>query len=148
MVNTTLNRKIHSSGYELFQQMQSERYTFNNNISLGTDFRFNAHNRMSVDLKAIIPRLNIKQDLHNTFIENGAKHEEFRNNDVTWNRQNYEGSLSYTHIFKPDVSDITIRGSVSKILGSRPSYYYMNEKPVSRVGWKSAYHGIAGRLQT
>lgn len=132
MVNTTLNRKIHSSGYELFQQMRSERYTFNNNISLGTDFRVNAHNRMSVDLKAIIPRLNIKQDLHNTFIENGAKHEELRNNDVTWNRQNYEGSLSYTHIFKPDVSDITIRGSVSKILGSRPSYYYMNEKPVSR----------------
>jgi len=132
LVNTTLNRKIHSSGYELFQQMQSVRYTFNNNISLGADFRINARNRMSVDLKAIIPRLNIKQELHNTFNELGTQYDEFRHNDVTWNRENYESSLSYTHIIKPDVSDITIRGSISKILGSRPSYYYMDNKPISR----------------
>lgn len=132
MVKTTLNRKVHSTGYELFQQMRSERYTFNNNISLGADFRFNARNRMSMDLKAIIPRLNIKQELHNTFMENGAGNEEWRNNDVTWNRQNYEGSLSYTHIFKPDVSDLTVRASVSKIVGSRPSYYYMDGTPISR----------------
>ena len=132
IVNTTLNRKVHSTGCELFQQMRSERYTFNNNISLGADFRFNARNRMSVDLKAIIPRLNIKQELHNTFMENGAGNEEWRNNDVTWNRQNYEGSLSYTHIFKPDVSDLTVRASVSKIVGNRPSYYYMDGNPISR----------------
>lgn len=132
LVNTTLNRKIHRSGYELFQQMQSDRYTFNTNIALGADFRINPRNRMSADLKVIIPRLNIKQDLHNTFNNSGTQHEEFRHNDVTWNRENYEGSLSYTHLIKPDVSDITIRGSVSKIVGSRPSYYYMDDDPVSR----------------
>ena len=131
-VNTILNRHIHSSDYGLFQQMQSTRYTFNNNISLGADFRINARNRINVDFKAIIPRLNVKQDLHNTFDENGIQREEYRHNDVNWNRQNYEASLSYTHIIKPDVSDITIRGSVSKIWGSRPSYYYLEAEPVSR----------------
>ena len=132
VVNTLLNRQIHSSDYELFQQMQSTRYAFNNNISLGADFRVNKRNRINVDLKAIIPRLNIKQELHNTFTEGGAQREEFRHNDVNWNRQNYEVSLSYSHIIKPDVSDITIRGSVSKIWGSRPSHYYIGEEPVSR----------------
>ena len=132
VVNTVLNRQMHSSDYELFQQMQSTRYTFNNNISLGADFRINKHNRINVDLKAIIPRLNIKQELHNTFTEGGAQREEFRHNDVNWNRQNYEASLSYTHIIKPEVSDITIRGSVSKIWGSRPSYYYLAGEPISR----------------
>ena len=132
VVNTILNRHIHSSDYGLFQQMQSTRYTFNNNISLGADFHINARNRINVDLKAIIPRLNIKQDIHNTFSEGDAQREEFRHNDVNWNRQNYEASLSYTNIIKPDVSDITIRGSVSKILGSRPSNYYMGGEPVSR----------------
>ena len=122
VVNTVLNRQMHSSDYGLFQQMQSTRYTFNNNISLGADFRINKHNRINVDLKAIIPRLNIKQELHNTFTEGGVPREEFRHNDVNWNRQNYEASLSYTHIIKPEVSDITIRSSVSKIWGSRPSY--------------------------
>lgn len=132
VVNTVLNRQVLNSDYELFQQMQSTRYTFNNNISLGGDFRINARNRMSVDLKAIIPRLNIKQELHNTFTDGGTEREEFRHNDVNWNRQNYEASLSYTHIIKPDVSDITIRGSVSKIWGSRPSYYYIGGEPLSR----------------
>ena len=132
VVNTVLNRQIHSSNYELFQQMQSTRYTFNNNISLGADFHINERNRINVDFKAIIPRLNIKQELHNTFTEGGVQREEFRHNDVNWNRQNYEASLSYTHIIKPKVSDITIRGSVSKIFGSRPSYYYAGGEPVSR----------------
>ena len=131
-VNTTLNRKIHSTGYELYQQMESDRYTFNNNLSIGADFRFNPRNRMSVDLKAIIPRLSIKQELHNSFNEDGMKYDEFRHNDVNWNRENYEASLSYSHIIKPDVSDITIAGSVSKIFGSRPSFYYLDNEPVSR----------------
>ena len=121
VVNSTLNRKVHSTGYAVFQQMQSTRYTFNNNISLGADFRIDPRNRLSVDAKMIIPRLNIKQDLHNTF----ADHTEVRYNDVTWNRVNVEGSVAYTHIIKPDVSDITLRASVSKIWGERPSHYFV-----------------------
>ena len=122
VINSTLNRKVHGTGYEVFQQMQSTRYTFNNNLSLGADFRINPRNRLSVDAKAIFPRLNIKQDLHNTFVD----HEEFRHNDVTWNRKNIEASVAYTHIIKPDVSDITVRSSVSKIWGERPSHYWVN----------------------
>ena len=122
VINSTLNRKVHGTGYEVFQQMQSTRYTFNNNLSLGADFRINPRNRLSVDAKAIIPRLNIKQDLHNTFVD----HEDFRHNDVTWNRKNIEASVAYTHIIKPDVSDITVRSSVSKIWGERPSHYWVN----------------------
>ncbi|WP_278703124.1 TonB-dependent receptor domain-containing protein [Butyricimonas virosa] len=121
VINSTLNRKVHHTGYEVFQQMQSTRYTFNNNISLCADFRINPRNRLSVDAKVIIPRLNVKQDLHNTF----ADHEEFRYNDVTWNRVNIEGLIAYTHIIKPEVSDITIRGSMSRIWGERPSHYWV-----------------------
>ena len=121
VVNSTLNRKVHSTGYEVFQQMQSTRYTFNNNISLGTDFRIDPRNRLSVDAKLIIPRLNIKQDLHNTFVD----YSEERYNDVTWNRMNIEGSVAYTHIIKPEVSDLTMRTSVSKIWGERPSHYFV-----------------------
>ena len=121
VVNSTLNRYVHSTGYEVFQQMQSTRYTFNNNISLGADFRIDPRNRLSVDAKLIIPRLNIKQDLHNTFVD----YSEERYNDVTWNRVNIEGSVAYTHIIKPEVSDLTIRASVSKIWGERPSHYFV-----------------------
>ena len=128
VVKSTLNRKVHHSGYEVFQQMRSTRYTFNNNLSLGADFRITPRDRMSVDIKGIIPRLNIEQALHNTFRDR----EEQRHNDVTWNRENIEGSVSYTRILQPEVSDITFRGSVSKIWGHRPSYYLLDNEPVNR----------------
>ena len=122
VVNSTLNRKVHSTEYKVFQEMQSSRYTFNNNLSLGADFRIDPRNRLSVNAKLIIPRLNIKQNLHNIF----ADHYEERYNDVTWNRVNIEGSVAYTHTIKPEVSDITLRTSVSKIWGERPSHYFVS----------------------
>ena len=125
VVSTSLQRKIKSDGYEINQQMQAIRYVYNNNIALGADFRINPRNRLSIDAKCIIPRLNVRQDLQNTRTENQISINESRHNDVTWNRENIEGSITYTHIIKPEVSDISILGSVSKIWGHRPSYYYV-----------------------
>lgn len=119
IMHSTLHRKVHGTGYEVAQQMQSTRYTFNNNLSLGADFRFNPRHRLSIDVKAIVPRLNIQQELYNTL----ADRTESRHNDVTWNRENLEGSVAYTHVIRPEVSDVTLRGSISKIWGSRPSHY-------------------------
>jgi outer membrane receptor protein involved in Fe transport len=116
--------------------MQATKYTFNNNIALGADFRINPRNRLSIEAKCILPRLNIKQDLHNTFTDKGNHREENRQNDITWNRENLEASITYTHLFKPEVSDITIKGSVSKIWGHRPSYYSVDGIPTN--------HSISG----
>ena len=126
VVNSSLQRYVKATGYDVNQSLQSNRYTYNNNLGLGADFRFNPQNRLSLDVKFILPRLNIKQDVHNAATSITA--EEFRHNDVTWNRENLEASASYTHIFKPNVSDLTILGSVSKIWGHRPSYYYLNDE--------------------
>ena len=132
VVNTTLQRNIKESGNEVVQKMQAARYTYNNNIALGADFRVNPKNRLAIDLKCILPRINIKQDLHSTSIVSLTTSEEYRHNDVTWNRENIEGSISYTHILKPEVSDLTVIGSVSKIWGHRPSYYYVEDEMTNR----------------
>lgn len=131
-VNTTLQRYLKGTGYNLNQQMQANRYTYNNNITLGADFKLNSRNRISIDAKCILPRINIEQDLKNTFVENGTQKEEIRYNDVTWNRENIEGSVAYIHVIKPEVSDFTVKGSVSKIWGHRPSYYYLNNQIINR----------------
>lgn len=136
VIHSTLNRSIKSTNYEVFQEMQATKYTFNNNIALGADFRINPRNRLSIEAKCILPRLNIKQDLHNTFTDKGYHREENRQNDITWNRENLEASITYTHLFKPEVSDITIKGSVSKIWGHRPSYYSVDGIPTN--------HSISG----
>ena len=126
VVNSSLQRYVKATGYDVNQKLQSTRYTYNNNIGLGADFRFNPKNRLSLDVKFILPRLTIRQDVHNAATSMTA--EEFRHNDVTWNRENLDASLSYTHVFKPEVSDITVMGSISKIWGHRPSYFYLNDQ--------------------
>ena len=125
VVNTSLQRNIKATGYDVLQQMVATRYTYNNNISFGADFRIDPRNRLSIDAKCILPRINVRQDLHNTLKDNGIASDESRHNDVTWNRENIEGSITYTHIIKPEVSDLSIKGSVSKIWGHRPSYYFV-----------------------
>ena len=132
VITSTLNRTIKSSGYEVAQEMEAKRYTYNNNLGMGADFRMGAKDRLSVDVKFILPRLNVEQDLHNRFTDKGEVREEYRHNDVTWNRENVEASVAYTHIIQPEVSDFSIKGSVSKIWGHRPSYYRMNGEPVNR----------------
>ena len=125
VVNTSLQRNVKATGYSVLQHLVATRYTYNNNITFGADFRVNPRNRLSVDAKCILPRINIKQDLHNTFNADGATVSESRHNDVTWNRENIEGAITYTHIIKPEISDFSIKGSVSKIWGHRPSYYFV-----------------------
>lgn len=132
LVNTILNRTIHKNGHQILQQMQASRYTYNNNIGFGTDLRINSRNTLNIDLKCILPRLNISQNLKNTIISSGTENNENRHNDVTWNRENIDATIAYRHIFKPEVSDISIRGSISRIWGHRPSYYFHEGNETNR----------------
>ena len=125
IIHTSLDRVIKSSGDHTFQGITAVKNVFNTNIGIGADFKIDPRNNLSVDIKCILPRNNLKQDLHNTIEKGGAATEENRHNDVTWNRETVEGSMSYRHIINPEVSDLTVRGSVSKIWGHRPSYYFL-----------------------
>lgn len=132
VVNTVLDRTLHQTGSQTLQRMKATRYTYNNNIVFGANFRINSRNTLNLDLKCIIPRLNVSQNLQNTFIAQSTDKVENRHNDVTWNRENIEATISYRHIIKPEVSDISIRGSISKIWGHRPSYYFQEGNEVNR----------------
>ena len=127
VINSSLYRFMKESGNIIKQQMISDRYTFNNNVSLGADFRINKKNTLTLDLRYMSPKLNVKQNLHNIIEISDVVEEEYRHNDVTWNRDNIEAVIMFRHIIKPDVSDISFRGSVSKIWGRRPSYYHVGD---------------------
>lgn len=132
IIQTTLQRHLHSNGNQTFQEMTATKYTYNNNISLGSDFKINSRNSISLDAKCILPRNNLRQDLYNNFIKSESKSSETRHNDVTWNRENIEGIITYKHIITPEISDIIIKGSISKIWGHRPSHYYLEGIEVNR----------------
>ena len=123
VISTTLDRILDAG--RTYQEMTATKYVYNNNIGVGADFRIDKRNTLNVDLKCILPRNNLQQDLLNTFSGYGSQSQENRHNDVTWNRENVEAVVAYRHVIKPEVSDVSVRGSVSKIWGHRPSYYYL-----------------------
>lgn len=132
VVETSLDRTIHQSGRQTLQDMTSARYTFNNNIGLGADFRIDKRNTLNVDLKCVLPRLNVSQNLTNEFRDAEGARSETRHNDVTWNRENIEASVVYKHVIRPEVSDLSVKASVSKIWGHRPSYYFLEGREANR----------------
>ena len=86
VISTTLDRILDAG--RTYQEMTAVKYVYNNNIGVGADFRIDKRNTLNVDLKCILPRNNLQQDLHNGFYGYGSESHESRHNDVTWNREN------------------------------------------------------------
>ncbi|MCQ2116757.1 MAG: TonB-dependent receptor [Bacteroidales bacterium] len=123
-IESELHRRIKQSGRVVDQIIEATKKTANYNIGANISFKATERDILTLDFKAIYPRLNNFQDFNR-----------FRQTDITFNRETYEGSLSYRHIIVPDKKELNLSASVSSITGHRPSYYYeggsMVQKSVS-----------------
>lgn len=127
-----LYRYYRTTGDSLSQQIHALRTVFNNNISLGVTIRPNMRNKIDADFRLILPRLNTVQDLSNDWFHDGILTHENRRSDVTWNRENLDGTLTYWHGIRPRKLSFSIKANVSKIWGHRPSYYFLEGDSVSK----------------
>lgn len=132
IINGSLYRQFVSDGNSITQQIHSAKTTFNNNIGVGTTFRIDKKNILGANVKLILPRLNTRQDFHNTYFKGGATSEENRYSDVSWNRENLDAGINWKHIIVPDASEYTLAANISKIWGHRPSFYYLEGQPVNK----------------
>ena len=112
-----LYRYYRTTGDSLSQQIHALRTVFNNNIALG---------------------FTIKPDMRNIagtppdWLHNGILTHENRRSDVTWNRENLDGTLAYWHAIRPGKLTFSVKANVSKIWGHRPSYYFLEGDSVSK----------------
>lgn len=120
-----LNRYYRTNGDSLSQQIRALRTVLNNNIALGVTIKPNMKNKIDADVRLILPRLNTVQDLSNDWFYNGSLFHENRRSNVTWNRENLDGTLAYWHAITPGKLAFSIKANVSKIWGHRPSYYFL-----------------------
>ncbi len=127
-----LYRYYRTNSDSLSQQIRALRTVFNNNISLGVTIKPNIRNKIDADLRLILPRLNTVQDLSNDWFHNGILSHENRRSDVTWNRENLDGTLAYWHAIRPGKLTFSIKANISKIWGHRPSYYFMEGDSISK----------------
>ena len=130
--NGNLYRYYRTTGDSLSQQIHALRTVFNNNISLGVTIKPNMRNKIDADFRLILPRLNTVQDLSNDWYHNGILSHENRRSDVTWNRENLDGTFAYWHAIRPGKLTFSVKANVSKIWGHRPSYYFLEGDSVSK----------------
>jgi outer membrane receptor protein involved in Fe transport len=127
-----LYRYYRTTGDSLSQQIHALRTVFNNNIALGVTIKPDMRNKIDADFRLILPRLNTVQDLSNDWFHNGILSRENRRSDVTWNRENLDGTLAYWHAIRPGKLTFSVKANVSKIWGHRPSYYFLEGDSVSK----------------
>ena len=130
--NGYLYRYYRTTGDSLSQQIHALRTVFNNNIALGLTIKPDMRNKIDADFRLILPRFNTVQDLSNDWFHNGILTHENRRSDVTWNRENLDGTLAYWHAIRPGKLTFSVKANVSKIWGHRPSYYFLEGDSVSK----------------
>lgn len=130
--NGYLYRYYRTTGDSLSQQIRALRTVFNNNIALGVTIKPNMRNKIDADFRLILPRFNTVQDLSNDWFHDGILMHENRRSDVTWNRENLDGTLAYWHAIRPGKLTFSVKANVSKIWGHRPSYYFLEGDSVSK----------------
>ena len=130
--NGYLYRYYRTTGDSLSQQIHALRTVFNNNIALGFTIKPDMRNKIDADFRLILPRFNTVQDLSNDWLHNGILSHENRRSDVTWNRENLDGTFAYWHAIRPGKLTFSVKANVSKIWGHRPSYYFLEDDSVSK----------------
>lgn len=130
--NGWLYRYYRESGDNLSQQIHALRTVFNNNIALGITVKPDTRNEFNADVRLILPRLNTVQNLTNDWFYQNVTTLEHRRSDVTWNRENIDGTVAYLHVITPQRLSFSIKANVSKIWGHRPSYYFLEGDSVSQ----------------
>lgn len=127
-----LYRYYRTTGDSLSQQIHALRTTFNNNVALGFTVKPDLKTTIDFDLRLIIPRLNTVQDLSNDWLYGGTLVHENRRSDVTWNRENIDGTFAFKRVITPGKLSFSVKANVSKIWGHRPSYYFLEGDSISK----------------
>ena len=131
-IESELHRKIKSSGNTIDQIIDATRKTSNQTAGLNATFKASERDILTLDFKAIFPRMNNFQNFNNHYVSGGVPGDKFRQTDITFNRETFEGSLGYRHIFEPQKRELNIMAAVSSITGHRPSFYYESGQMVQK----------------
>ena len=134
LIESELHRKILNTGTKVDQLIQATKRTSGQNAGINFQFKATPKDVLTSDFKVALPRMNNFQDFNGT-----------RQTDITFNRENFEGTLGYRHLFDPGKKEFNLNTSVSSITGHRPSFYYEGGKMVQKS--QSGGHPFIATMQ-
>lgn len=132
LIESELHRQIKSTGNTIDQTIDAVKKTSNQTAGLNAMFKATKKDILTFDFKAIFPRMNNFQNFNNHYMTSGTPGDKFRQTDITFNRETFEGSLGYRHIFEPEKKELNVTAAMSSITGHRPSFYYEEGEMVQK----------------
>ena len=132
LIESEMHRQIKSTGNTLDQMISATKKNAYYNAGLNLNFKATKNDILTLDFKAIFPRMNNFQNFNNHYVNEGVPGDIFRQTDITFNRETFESSLGYKHVFDPGRKELNLTYAISKITGHRPSYYYEETQMVQK----------------
>ncbi len=127
-VTSSLTRELYGRDIRVEQQVNSEQLNRTHALGLRVAFRPTKKDLLTLNIKAIFPKMNNLQKVEGQQQEGESPLYYFnRTNDITFARKTVEGALGYKHIFEKGRHELSISGSFSRTRGSRPAEYYIED---------------------
>ena len=123
-IESELHRTIIPTSTTLNQIILADKKTTGQNVGVNISYKVTKKDVVALDFKAGFPRMNNLQTMQNHYVIDGAASDKVRLTDITFNREMYEGALSFKHIYESGKRELSTMLSFSAINGHRPSYYY------------------------
>ena len=123
-IESELHRTIIPTSTTLDQIIHADKKTTGQNVGVNISYKATKKDVVTLDFKVGFPRMNNLQTMHNHYVIDGATSDKVRLTDITFNREMYEGAMSFRHIYEPGKRELSTMLSFSAINGHRPSYYY------------------------
>lgn len=134
-IESELHRKFVENGNSIDQIIRANKVSSNQVVGLNVNFKATKNDILALDFKASFPKMNNVQDFNNHYVNDLRPYNLQRQTDITFNREMFEGSLSYRHLWQNSDGkgrEISILASASSITGHRPSYYYEKDTMVQK----------------
>jgi outer membrane receptor protein involved in Fe transport len=126
--DSELHQLFHATSNTVTQHISASPKISNQVFGIQAQYKADKKNSYTMGGKVMFPHQTNFQDL--TSIENGTT--VYRKNEVTFNRNIYEGFVGYKHFFEPKKKELSISSSISQTRGDRPANYYENGELVQK----------------
>jgi outer membrane receptor protein involved in Fe transport len=129
VINSKLDRQLYSQSINVSQEIKSSQENEIHSAAFQISAKPDKKNLISLNVKGLLP------DFFYSQLVSGSQQNDTlpeilfnRRNDITFKRQNIEGTLSYKKIFDKNKHEISFDASFSRTKGSRPAKYYIQNK--------------------
>ena len=132
-IHSNLIRQLHSLFTVVEQEINSVQVSPTQTAGLSISANPTKKDLITFGLRVLIPDATNNQSITGRQYQDMLPVTFFnRRNEISWSRKVFESSLSYRKIFEKNRNEISFDAFYSRIKGSRPAEYYIENEPLQK----------------